>query len=286
MAEERGLQVDQAGGAIVIDVNATLALHKKGISATDDSFKFIWFDIFYTRVIEGPFGLFQVCDVQIFGGFILHIDSLTAESGRFSTGDKVICKVDYDRRKLIAPTHTCTHMLNFALREVLDNHVDRKGSTILLEKLRFDFSHVDPELLRKIESIVNGQIKDELDVFAKTFALLSEEGIAKIIRSITVVTINCAFKKQWNWHTHLSLKLMRHLRRKSPKRICRKAIKFTVEMAEVTSSDRKGFCISHVDVGLDAAVLKVLEHKVVAFSGSLCSTVCIDFPLKPGLLTL
>ncbi|KAJ6990636.1 hypothetical protein NC653_019027 [Populus alba x Populus x berolinensis] len=40
-----------------------------------------------------------------------------------------------------------------------------------------------------------------------------------------------------------------------------KAIKFAVEMAEVTSSDRKGFYISHVDVGLDAAVLKVLEHK-------------------------
>ncbi|KAJ6916685.1 hypothetical protein NC652_019181 [Populus alba x Populus x berolinensis] len=229
MAEERGLQ--QAGGAIVIDVNATLALHKKGISATDDSFKFICLcknqavklfnllclnlchlcffqdheserNVIYTGsefwesasgvggdivlesisfyaeqggnligkchgfyffiVIEGPFGLFQVCDVQIFGGFILHIDSLTAESGRFSTGDKVICK------------------------EVLDNHVDRKGSTILLEKLRFDFSHgkpVDPELLRKIESIVNGQIKDELDVFAKETALTE----AKQINSLRAV---------------------------------------------------------------------------------------------------
>ena len=47
---------------------------------------------------------------------------------------------------------------------------------------------------------------------AKTFALLSEEGIEKGIRSITAITTNCAFKKQWNWHTHLSLKLMRHLR--------------------------------------------------------------------------
>ncbi|KAJ6990637.1 hypothetical protein NC653_019028 [Populus alba x Populus x berolinensis] len=192
MAEERGLQ--QAGGVIVIDVNATLALHKKdheserkaiytgsefwesasgvggGIVLESISFyaeqdmvlendtRTAYHDCIVV-VIEGPFGLFQVCDVQNFGGFILHIDSLIAESGRFSTGDKVICK------------------------EVLDNHVDRKGSTILLEKLRFDFSHVDPELLRKIESIVNGQIKDELDVFAKETALTE----AKQINSLRAV---------------------------------------------------------------------------------------------------
>ncbi|KAG6767160.1 hypothetical protein POTOM_028342 [Populus tomentosa] len=167
---------------------------------------------FYSE--QGPFGSFQVCDVQIFGGFILHISSITRESGRFSVGDKVICKVDYDRRKLITPTHTCTHMLNFALREKLDNYVEQKGSIVLLEKLRFDFSHgksVDPELLRKIESIVNGKAQKKI----------TEENTQK-------------------------------------------AIKFAVEMAEVAFSNGKGFCISYVDVGLDAAVLKVLEHKVVS----------------------
>ncbi|XP_011022066.1 PREDICTED: alanine--tRNA ligase [Populus euphratica] len=242
MAEERGLQVDvegfnnamdearersrnaqnkQAGGAIVMDADATSALHKKGVSATDDSFKYISFEdhesvikaiyngseflesaaaanevgivlestsfyaeqggqIFDTGVLEGPFGSFQVCNVQIFGGFIVHIGSLTGVSGRFSVGEKVTCKVDYDRRKLIAPNHTCTHMLNFALREVLGNHVDQKGSIVLPEKLRFDFSHgkpVDPELLRKIESIVNGQIKDELGVFAKEATLAEAKQI-------------------------------------------------------------------------------------------------------------
>ncbi|AQK39942.1 Alanine--tRNA ligase [Zea mays] len=60
-------------------------------------------------------------------------------------------------------------MLNFALREVLGDHVDQKGSIVLPEKLRFDFSHgkpVQPEDLRKIEFIVNQQIKDELGVYA------------------------------------------------------------------------------------------------------------------------
>ncbi|GAB4836137.1 hypothetical protein Ancab_001052 [Ancistrocladus abbreviatus] len=82
--------------------------------------------------------------------------------------------VDYHRRSLIAPNHTCTHMLNFALREVLGDHVDQKGSIVLPEKLRFDFSHGKPvqnEELRKIETIVNDQIKAELDVYAKEVTL-------------------------------------------------------------------------------------------------------------------
>ncbi|XP_050203475.1 alanine--tRNA ligase-like [Mercurialis annua] len=238
MAEEMGLQVDvegfnccmnearersrnaqnkQAGGNIVMDADATSALHRKGVSATNDSFKFTLFEeheslikaiytgteflesstsgnevgivlestsfyaeqggqIFDTGSLEGSFGSFQVSNVQIFGGFVVHIGSLIGEVARFSVGDKVICKVDYDRRKLIAPNHTCTHMLNFALREVLGNHVDQKGSIVLPEKLRFDFSHgkpVDAKLLRRIESIVNEQIKAELEVFAKE-ATLSE----------------------------------------------------------------------------------------------------------------
>ncbi|CAI9755291.1 unnamed protein product [Fraxinus pennsylvanica] len=126
--------------------------------------------IYDTGVLDGPNGVFEVSNVQIYGGFVVHIGSFNGKTGRLSVGDKVICKVNYERRKLIAPNHTCTHMLNFALREVLGNHVDQKGSIVLPEKLRFDFSHgkpVKPEDLRKIETIVNEQIKDELDVFSK-----------------------------------------------------------------------------------------------------------------------
>ncbi|KAJ9708026.1 hypothetical protein PVL29_000201 [Vitis rotundifolia] len=242
MAEERGLIVDvqgfnaaldearersrsaqnkQAGGTIVMDADATSALHKQGVAPTDDSFKFTWFQdhgsvikaiysgseflesasagnevgivlettsfyaeqggqIFDTGSLEGTSGSFQVCNVQIYGGFILHIGSFTEASGRFSVGDKVICKVDYDRRKVIAPNHTCTHMLNFALREVLGNHVDQKGSIVLPEKLRFDFSHgkpIHPDHLRKIESIVNEQIDAELDVFSKDASLADAKSI-------------------------------------------------------------------------------------------------------------
>ena len=242
MAEERGLEVDtegfniamnearersrnaqnkQTGGTILMDADAISALHKRGIVATNDSFKFTWFQdhasvikaiytgrefldsvvgrdevgvilettsfyaeqggqIFDTGSLQGLFGSFKVCDVQIYGGFVVHIGSFAGGTNKFSVGDEVVCKVDYDRRKLIAPNHTCTHMLNFALREVLGNHVDQKGSIVLPEKLRFDFSHgkpVKPDELRKIESIVNEQIKAELDVFAKEATLSDAKGI-------------------------------------------------------------------------------------------------------------
>ncbi|XP_059660711.1 alanine--tRNA ligase-like isoform X2 [Cornus florida] len=201
MAEERGLVVDvegfniamnearersrnaqnkQAGGTIVMDADATSILHKRRVAATNDTYKFTWFQIFDTGSLECPFGSFQVSNVQIYGGFVVHIGSFAGESGRFVVGDKVTCKVDYERRKLIAPNHTCTHMLNFALREVLGNHVDQKGSIVLPEKLRFDFSHgkpVKPDELRKIESIVNDQIKAELDVFVKEATLADAKHI-------------------------------------------------------------------------------------------------------------
>ncbi|CAI0419613.1 unnamed protein product [Linum tenue] len=217
----RSAQTKQAGGAIVMDADATSALHKKGVSATDDSYKYIWFQdhessikaiytgsefsesaslgnevgivlqstsfyaeqggqIFDTGLLDGSFGSFEVRNVQIFGGFVLHIGSLTGGTGKFSVGEKVICKVDYERRKLIAPNHTCTHMLNFALREVLGNHIDQKGSIVLPEKLRFDFSHgkpVDAEVLKNIEAIVNEQIKAELDVYAKEVSLADAKQI-------------------------------------------------------------------------------------------------------------
>ncbi|KAJ8500056.1 hypothetical protein OPV22_010608 [Ensete ventricosum] len=136
--------------------------------------------IYDTGSIDGSFGSFQVNNVQVYGGFVLHIGTLIGGRKALAVGDKVICKVDYDRRTLIAPNHTCTHMLNFALREVLGDHVDQKGSIVLPEKLRFDFSHgkpVHPEDLRKIESIVNQQIKDELDVYASEATLAAAKQI-------------------------------------------------------------------------------------------------------------
>jgi alanyl-tRNA synthetase len=93
--------------------------------------------------------------------FLKHKElSRTASSGMFKGG---LAEHNVETTKL----HTATHLLHQALRMVLGNHVSQKGSNITVERLRFDFSHptkMTPEELKKVEDIVNEQIKKNLAV--------------------------------------------------------------------------------------------------------------------------
>ena len=131
-----------------------------------------------TLEIEGKFE-FAVTDVQKFGSYILHIGQVL--SGSAAVGQTAVAaKVDYSRRALIAKNHTGTHVLNYALRAVLGDKVDQKGSFVDESKLRFDFScnkPVDVEDLIKIESIVNAVVARALPVDAKNVALADGQKI-------------------------------------------------------------------------------------------------------------
>jgi alanyl-tRNA synthetase len=92
-------------------------------------------------------------------GIILHSGELV--SGKIKKGDKLTANVCDGRRDKIRRNHTSTHLLNQALREVVDASVKQAGSMVASDYLRFDFSHfeaVKPEQLREIECLVNKEI--------------------------------------------------------------------------------------------------------------------------------
>lgn len=84
------------------------------------------------------------------------------------------------RRGPLQSNHTATHILNFALREVLGDHIDQKGSLVAPTKLRFDFSHKAPIAtadLEKIENISNEWVKKNVKVFSKEMDLKTAQQI-------------------------------------------------------------------------------------------------------------
>ncbi len=103
----------------------------------------------------------HVLDTKKEAGVAVHIvDHIPADP----EAEFMAC-VDVDKRRAIEANHTCTHLLDEALREVLGNHVEQKGSLVTAEGLRFDFSHfekVTPEQLRQVEHIVNERIREDL----------------------------------------------------------------------------------------------------------------------------
>ena len=103
----------------------------------------------------------QVLDTKKENGLSIHIVDKLPEQPE---AEFMAC-VDVERRRAIEANHTCTHLLDEALREVLGDHVEQKGSLVTADSLRFDFSHfekVTPEQLREVEHIVNAKIREDI----------------------------------------------------------------------------------------------------------------------------
>ncbi|MDR5886569.1 alanine--tRNA ligase [Vreelandella janggokensis] len=104
-------------------------------------------------------GRFQVTDTQKQSGHHLHQGIMV--EGTMSVGAKVRGEVDASLRNATVRNHSATHLLHQALRMVLGDHVQQKGSLVNAERLRFDFSHFEPmtaEQLAEVERLVNEQI--------------------------------------------------------------------------------------------------------------------------------
>ncbi|KAH8094258.1 hypothetical protein JL720_4251 [Aureococcus anophagefferens] len=122
--------------------------------------------------------ILDVEDVQVYGGYVVHVG---APLGPLKVGDDVACAVDYDRRVRVAPNHTMTHVLNFALREVLlggsegakadaeKTGVDRCAQLVLRRRAAPPTSWDAPltaDQLKAVEAIVNETIAAGLVVDA------------------------------------------------------------------------------------------------------------------------
>ena len=108
-----------------------------------------------------PDGTTDIIDTKRENGLIVHIvRELPADlRAAFSA------RVDSDSRAASAANHTATHLLDYALRQVLGRHVEQKGSFVSSDTLRFDFSHfqkVTDEELREVERIVNSLIRQDI----------------------------------------------------------------------------------------------------------------------------
>lgn len=110
--------------------------------------------------LEGAGVRFDVRDTTKAGGAFLH-HGVVAQ-GSLSTGASVKAEVEGEVRQATALNHSATHLLHAALRQVLGEHVQQKGSLVDSQRLRFDFSHfeaIKPEQLKALEDIVNAEIR-------------------------------------------------------------------------------------------------------------------------------
>lgn len=112
-------------------------------------------------VLVSEYETIEVIDTKRENGLPVHI---TKQVPQNPMAPFMAC-VDTDLRHACEANHTCTHLLDQALREVLGEHVEQKGSLVTSEGLRFDFSHfqkVTAEELRKVEQIVNARIREDI----------------------------------------------------------------------------------------------------------------------------
>ena len=108
----------------------------------------------------GTLGNVRVQDTKRENGLPVHIVTELPDG----ISGTLTAAVDTAKRQAVMCNHTATHIIHYALRQVLGNHVEQKGSLVTADSLRFDFSHfqkVTPEELRRVEQLANDLIRSD-----------------------------------------------------------------------------------------------------------------------------
>ncbi len=117
--------------------------------------------------------IINVLDTKKENNLIIHyIDKIPTNIDK-----PAIAKVDAHRRSLIENNHSATHLMHAALRQVLGEHVQQKGSLVKEDLLRFDFSHYEkltPEQIREVETIVNKKIRSNIPLVERRSIPITE----------------------------------------------------------------------------------------------------------------
>ena len=130
-------------------------------------------------------------------GFIVHIG--TVASGEAKVGQAVHLEVDHDARSATRRNHSATHLLHWALRTVLGEHAQQKGSRVAPDMLRFDFAHNKPltrEEIDRIEDLVNAKVLENAPITTEVVPIeearkkgavaIFEEKYGDVVRVLTM----------------------------------------------------------------------------------------------------
>lgn len=163
-------------------------------------------------VISCEKGEFDVIDCQNpYKDVMIHLGVI--KEGELHVGDKVNVSVDAKRRQKIANNHTATHLLHWALRDVLGEHIRQAGSVVEPARLRFDFSHhkaLSKEEIEQIEDLINEKIRENRPVHIYELSFDEAQKRRDIIQffgekyGATVRVIDLDYSKELCGGTHTS----------------------------------------------------------------------------------
>ncbi|CAH0726665.1 unnamed protein product, partial [Brenthis ino] len=138
------------------------------------------FDEGYMVKIDDDSVEFTVKNVQVKGGYVLHMGKV---EGTLKVGDSVTLNIDTERRRLVMNNHTGTHILNGVLRKVLGNDSDQRGSLVMPDRLRFDFTNKGPMTVKQVKD-AEDEIKSIISANKRVYAKHTSLSEAKKIKGL------------------------------------------------------------------------------------------------------